>query len=418
MGINNSQTTFKNEFDLTERDLDQVEIKETYSKDNCFVWDKGDSSKSYNSFILKKNSKSKYVCEIKFYKSSKTQKYLPRPSFQRQSLNGDITKTKSGDKVVIRFDDSETAIKFWTLIGFLTSYKDLVDTGGFQDNFKMIAKDSYVIEFKAKDSSSKLKDLKELMELSNFSASDLKSITFEQRKKSLKGFYYLLKDLKIDSIPAREHYRTKYNVKKGEEYIWHHFLQENDWILGLNVDARFIIDFLDEQKVGAEDSKGKKSPVTDILGVTDFTTLIELKHSSTNIFKVAKSKGRANTWDFTSDFIEGISQCLGQKFELDKTFNSKDFLKEDGTRLDKSDIQSIDPKAIILLGNKKREFPINDLNDDNLLKNKTLQRFRRNNRNLDVLTFDELFERAFQIMYSQKLKKNWYWEDEKTVFEN
>ena len=41
--------------------------------------------------------------------------------------------------------------------------------------------------------------------------------------------------------------------------------------------------------------------------------------------KKEKSKGRANTWDFSSDFIEGISQCLGQKFELDKVFDQKQF---------------------------------------------------------------------------------------------
>lgn len=29
-----------------------------------------------------------------------------------------------------------------------------------------------------------------------------------------------------------------------------------------------------------EDSDGKKSPIVDILGVSDFTTLVELKHVS------------------------------------------------------------------------------------------------------------------------------------------
>lgn len=417
MSRSNPANTFTNEFDLTERKIDEIEIKETFDESNCFVWDKEDSSVSYNTFVLSKNKKSKLLCCLAFYKSSKTRKYLPRPTFQRRALSGDIAITRSKDKAIVPFNDSDSASNFWTLIGFLTSYKGLVDVGEFHDTYKIVAKDSYIVEFKEKNHASKLSDLQELIELSNLSTSDLRSITFEKRKTSLRVYYHLLKNSIVNGKMIRDSYQSKYSLRNGEEYIWHHFLKQHDWILGLNVDARFIIDFLDEQKVGSEDSKGKKSPTTDILGITDFTTLIELKHSSTNIFKKDKNKSRANTWDLTSDFIEGISQCLGQKFELDKTFSSKEFVKSDGTRLNKSDIQSIDPKAIFLIGDKKREFPINKLDDTNLLKNKTLQRFRRNNRNIDVLTYDELFERAYQIIYSRKLEKDWYWQNEEKIFE-
>ena len=185
---------------------------------------------------------------------------------------------------------------------------------------------------------------------------------------------------------------------------------------GLNADVKFITEFLDEQYVGVDNSKKRKNPSVDIFGVSEFTVLIELKHTNTNIFKKDKSKGRANTWDFTADFFEGISQCLGQKFELEKSFDIKEFVKDDNSFLDKTRIQSIDPKSILILGNKKREIPIKDLDSDNFLKNRTLERFRRNNRNIDVLTYDELFERAYHIVYSKKLEENWYWQDEKELF--
>jgi hypothetical protein len=228
----------------------------------------------------------------------------------------------------------------------------------------------------------------------------------------LRAFYYLLKN----ENDSQQKYRDKYNVQNGEEHIWHHFLQNNDWILGLNADLRFITQFLDEQKVGMENSQGTESPQVDLFGISEFTTLIELKHSSTKFFKINKSKGRANTWDFTSDFIEGISQCLGQKNELENSFKDKVFVKDDNKRLQKDGIESVDPKSLLIIGNKKIEFPILELDNTNILKNKTLERFRRNNRNIDVLTFDELFERAYHIVYTKKLGKNWYWVEEKKIF--
>jgi hypothetical protein len=405
-------TSFDNLFDLIERDLAEIQIKETNPKDKCIIWDLADTDKAYNSFLISKNTKSRTICDISFHKSSKTEKYLPRLSFKRIATNGDIQSTRSKDKVTIKFDESEDAIRFWQFVGFLFNYKDLVDVGEFENSFKVVSKDAYVLEFTDKDELEKIQDLKELVGISDLSYNQLKTITFENRKKNLRGFYYLLKDLKN----SRKKYRKIYDIQQGEEHIWHHFLQNNDWILGLNADLRFINDFLDEQKVGIENSQGSESPQVDLFGISEFTTLVELKHSSANIFKVKKSKGRANTWDFTPDFIEGVSQCLGQKNELERSFDDKVFVDGDDKRLKKDGVESVDPKSLLIIGNKKREFPIFDLDNTNILKNKTLERFRRNNRNIDVLTFDELFERAYHIVYSKKLQKDWYWIKERNIF--
>lgn len=404
--------SFDNTFDLTSRNLSDIYIKETFDKDKCLIWDSKDSNKAYNSFILSKNSQSQIICDIAFYKSSETDKYLPRPTFKRVALSGDISTTRSKDKVTVNLSNSEDAIKFWQLIGFLSFYKDLVDIGEFDKEYKVIPKNSFIIEFKDKDELQKIGDLKELIGLSDLNYDQLKELTFENRKKNLRAFFFLLQDLKS----SRNAYREKYNLNSGEENVWHHFLKNNDWIIGLNTDLKFISDLLDEQKVGNENSKGTESPIVDLLGISEFTTLIELKHSSTDIFKKSKSKGRANTWDFTSDFIEGLSQCLGQKGELEKTFETKVFIKDDKSRLEKDGIESIDPKSVLIIGDKRREFPTNNLDNDNILKNKTLERFRRNNRNIDIITFDELFERAYHIVYSRKLEKTWYWESEEKLF--
>lgn len=413
---NTENTSFDNEFDLTERTLDEVIIKQNSSKDNCFIYDKVSSNIIYSTFILKKNSKSKIICEISFYLSSETGKYLPRPTFKRVNIKGDLASSRSDDKVIIPLKSSEEALAFWKLIGFLSSYNEVVDTGSFQESYEVMDKSKFVVQFSSKDDADKINDLVELIDASDLPSSAIESLTHNSRKKDLIGFFHLLKNTMLNGLPSLDYYRQKYSIQNGEEYIWHHFLKKNDWILGLNLDIRFIMEFLEEQRVGLEDSLGKGSPRADLLGISDFTTLVELKHSNTDIFKTNKSKGRANTWDFSTDFIEGVSQCLGQKFELEKIFDQKKFVDSEGIRLDKQQTHSLDPKSILIIGNKKKEFPINQGNDINNIKLDTLQRFRRNTRNIDIITFDELFERAYQIVFSDKLSIDWYQKSESEIF--
>jgi hypothetical protein len=397
-------STFNNEFDLITRDLKEICIRETNAKDNCYIWDIDNVSKCYNSFILSKNTKSKIICIISFHKSSITSKYIPRPTFKRVRLNNEEYQVESKENINIQFTKSDDAIAFWKLIGFLNLFSEIVDIGDLGNSYKLVPRDSFVAEFQKKDKEGKLIDLEELIKLTELTSNDIRFITYEHRKRNVKTFYYLLKNV-VDSI---EKYRSKFSIPQGDEAIWHHFFKNNDWILGLNADIKFIKDFFDEQKVGIEDSKGKGSPKTDLLGISDFTTIIELKHHNTKIFKTTKGeKSRANTWDFTPDFIEGISQCLGQKFALDKNYENKEFLNDEGKRLRKDLHKTIDPKVVFLMGNRKVEFPHNEDNS-NIIKSETFERFKRNSRNIDILTFDELFEKAYNMVFAKKLPNNWH----------
>ncbi len=411
-GLRGNVNTFNNEFDLINRNLDEIIIKENSAETNCFIWGKVEDNIIYDSFLLSKNTRSKIICEVSFHKSTNTGLYIVRPTFKRLSVGGDLRVSKSEDKVIIKFDNSELASRFWEFIGFLNSFEKLVEANDFEKKFQIAPKESFFLEFKNKLEKEKLTDLKELVDESDLSYSQLKEITFTKRKKSLEKFFML-----ITNSEWRDGYSEHHKIRNGEEYIWHHFLKANDWILGLTSDLIFIDDILEEQSIGNPSSTNRGNPVVDLIGLSQFTTLIELKHSETPIFKERKSKGRANTWDFSNDFVEAISQCLGQKEELIKNFESKNFVDSSGIRVRKDFIQTVDPKALLIIGNKFKEFPINNLEDENFVKNNVLQRFRRNNRNLDIITYDELFERAYRILYSIKLEDSWQNSDIKVLFD-
>ncbi|MBK9355441.1 MAG: hypothetical protein IPN09_16170 [Bacteroidetes bacterium] len=61
----------------------------------------------------------------------------------------------------------------------------------------------------------------------------------------------------------------------------------------------------------------------------------------------------------------------------------------------------------MLIGNRSEEFPHNRNNENNL-KTDCFERLRRDTRNVEILTYDELFERAYHIVFTTKLPKEWY----------
>jgi hypothetical protein len=393
---------FSNLFDIESNDIERLVIKENYNKENCFIYDGGII---IGGFIIIKKKKVQTILKVSFYKSKIDNKYIPRLEFRKEDTNGDITKSRGKD-VIIKFSDGEEARAFWKVIHFLQGFKDLVDLGDFHSKYQAVSFDSYLVDFKNKAQAEKLKELSSLTETVKLTNAEIKELLLPQRRNSVHWLYAFLKDLSKDGITAFDAYRKINNINEnGDEAIWHHFLKNNEWIIGLNVDIKFIRDLLAKQKVGNENSKGSGSPEVDLLGISYFTTLIELKTSKTKIFKPNKTtKSRANTWDFSEDFIEAYSQVLAQRSEISE---EKNIINDDGVILDTKLNRILDPKAILIIGCRNEEFPhlrktMNDIKTD------CFERIRRDSRNIEIITYDELFERAFHIVYPNKLPKDWY----------
>lgn len=396
------------DFDLVNGDLSTLEIVEKSGGGNCFVRSK-DGQHYYGAFVLDKNRETTTLCDLQFYKSSTTDHYIPRPTF-RKIKNDSTDQTCRGEAIRISFNDGEQAQRFWNLIGFLGSFKDLVDTGRFNRKYKVVTAD-YAQFLRTLDTPDKIKAITELIRSGNFSIDEIKSLIYESRKRVLKRFLWLLRNKSIkEGVTSRAFYRAKFKLI-GEESIWHHFLKENDWILGLNADLRFTSEYIDEAKIGVEQSDGKGSPKVDFLGVTNYTTLVELKTPDTPIFKAQRgSHSRTNTWEFSTEFISGISQCLGQKLTMDESYAVKTIIDEDGKVISKNAVYNADVKVVFVIGCRYSQFP-HDGVIDNTIKSKTFELFRRNNRNVEIITYDELFERTYHIVMTEKIPDNWFSDD-------
>ena len=390
-------------FNLIKDDISQLVIKENSNKDNCYI---SDGNNIVSGFVLIDKPTVKTIVTVTFYKSSADKKYLPRLEFRKIKNDSSLTKAKGAD-VIISFNEGKDASIFWKVVQFLQGFKELVDLGDFHSKYQAVSFDSYLIEFKTKLQTDKIRELVSLADNANLTNDDIKELIQSQRKNKIHWFYALLKNLSNkEQKNVFTSYREKHKIiDVGEEAIWHHFLKNNEWIIGLNVDLKFIRDLLSEQKVGFENSKGAGSPKVDILGISYFTSIVELKTSKTKIFKAEKTnKSRANTWDFSNDFIEAYSQILAQRTSLNE---KKEILNEDGVIIDTQINRILDPKAILLIGNRNDEFP-HVRSSENNIKTDCFERLRRDTRNIEILTFDELFERAYHIVFTKKLPLNWY----------
>lgn len=393
---------FDNYFDIATDDITHLKISENNQKDNCYLETK---NKYYGGFILSNKPNVKTLCKVLFFKSKSLNKYLTRLEFRKENKSGQPKKPLKED-VIIKFTSNEEVANFWKMVSFLEGFKDLVDVGDFHSKYQAVSFENYLIDYKTKEQAEKAKELEILVQNTDLDKDMVKSIIYQHRKKVIYGYYCLLKEIVVQGLNPFDYYRSSRGIKEnGDEVVWHHFLKENEWVVGLNIDIKFIRDLLPEQKVGEENTAGRGSPKSDFLGISYFTSLIELKTSKTDIFKRKKSSNsRANTWDFGTPFIEAYSQILGQKNVLNK---NKEIIGEDGSIIDTQIYRVIDPMAILIIGNRNREFPHDRMNENNI-KSDTFERFRRDSRNVEIVTFDELFERAFHMVFSEKLERDWY----------
>ena len=54
---------------------------------------------------------------------------------------------------------------------------------------------------------------------------------------------------------------------------------------------------------------------------------------------------------------------------------------------------------MFIIGNKDKELPLTSSETSILTKRDTLERFARNNRNVVIITYDELYKKAFYMLH-------------------
>lgn len=167
---------------------------------------------------------------------------------------------------------------------------------------------------------------------------------------------------------------------------WQKFLEKNEWIFGYGLRYKYLSILQRECHVSGTDLDGKNSVIADfLLSDNRFTKLVELKRPDTPLFK--GSQNRSESWQLSSELTDAVSQILCQKANWEfesktKCYNDKGDLITENT---------CDVDCILLIGSSS-QFKGN--NKESIIKANTIELYRRNMRNIEIIFFDELLERA------------------------
>jgi hypothetical protein len=222
----------------------------------------------------------------------------------------------------------------------------------------------------------------------------LKSVNGEERINLLQKIRNDLTKKDIDILLGRKDALEifKYHIAKEDwsEKDWQQFFNEQKWIFGYGLDYRILSQFDRDMNVSSTGTDNKEKATVDFLMTfTDFTATVEIKKPATQIFD--KTKNRSGAWGFHTDFIGAISQVLEQKAEWHILGQQNNLYNKEGN--EKLEKRTRDAKAILLIGNKA-EFVNLENKREKEIKQDTFELFRRGSRNIEVITYDELLERA------------------------
>ncbi|MBA2276281.1 MAG: DUF4263 domain-containing protein [Chloroflexia bacterium] len=169
-----------------------------------------------------------------------------------------------------------------------------------------------------------------------------------------------------------------------DENQWQAFFQSNEWIFGHNLIFQFVTNLVNQGHVGGTTLSGKGAQRTDMVVNTEatarFTVLVDIKRSDTNLLgKIYRNK----VFSLGEDVIGGASQ-LQSYCRTWVTEGSRQ--EENAAELQEAGISTYEPRGILVVGN------LEELDHPN--KRATFELYRRNLHNPEIITYDELLERA------------------------
>ena len=217
-------------------------------------------------------------------------------------------------------------------------------------------------------------------------AQDLVAVGY--RRKQLNQFENLLQD---PQYFAREQQR----LDCKPEALWQKFFEANTWIFGYGLSYQFL-SHLDgrrlEQVVRGADiaSRGKRSDaIMKTRGLISSMCFVEIKRHDTNLLGLTQY--RPGVWSPSPELAGGVSQVQG---------TVRSAIEGIGQKLQPSDengvptgeiLFNIDPRSILVIGSLKQFQTERGLNEQMF---RSFELFRRNTWRPEIVTFDELLERA------------------------
>lgn len=224
--------------------------------------------------------------------------------------------------------------------------------------------------------------------------SRIRNMTEDQRSGFLGALQPSLSQEEINILLGRKQglkeYEDHMQLLDWKEAQWQDFFERQQWVFGYGLDYRIMRQFGREITVGGGGTDNRNKPAIDFLmSFTDYTVLVEIKTPDTSIFSESR-RGRAGTWEFSREFMSAVSQIIEQKAEWLSFAHTGEHFNKAGEALT---ARTRNARSILVIGSRD-EFSRSGSERNATIMRDTFELFRRESRSIDIITFDELLERA------------------------
>lgn len=217
------------------------------------------------------------------------------------------------------------------------------------------------------------------------------------RRKQLEAFDRLLHDAEYFDKAVAAKFRG------SEEALWQAFFEKNRWIFGYGLFYLSASGFTDEklEQVVAGSSVATDGKRADGLlrtrGRVGAVCLVEIKRHRTPLLK--KEAYRAGVWQPSTELAGAVSQTLLTVDGMERQFQRLLVMTDKQGNPTGEEAVIARPRSVVVCGSLSEFVTDNGINHDRF---RSFELYRRHLVSPDVVTFDELYERARLIVESSE----------------
>ncbi len=353
-------------------DFSDLRIDSAPAVDNFYYFYHTTQRRLVTHFVLDDRQRVSYVARVSLIK--KGDKFTPRLAFsvrdkRTKKVHEDSGTIESNIRVLkARVSLEDCYENFWRLLTFLRTLQQIEIPEG---SFSLISHSEadIVAALSDREKSSIVNIIKQLLSTEGVRLSEDDINQLLQRKEKLRVFE--------DSLSRNP----------NDEAWWQGFLENNKWIFGYGLNYEIHREEQAQPTYGGVRVDGSGGQRGDYLHSTvgdfNFTVLVEIKTPATSLLQ-GEAEIRNGAWSLSRKLTDAVAQIEANIATWEKEGAEQ---TDNRDQLEGRGVFTVQPKGIIVIG-MLRQF------GHNRSKRETFQRFRRSLHGIDILTFDELYERA------------------------
>lgn len=221
---------------------------------------------------------------------------------------------------------------------------------------------------------------------------------FARRRNELDTFHALLHDQSV--FESRRSALKDEGRRDGPEDVWQAFFESNKWIFGAGLAAQFLHSWdphrLEQTTVGASTFGHGKRPDALLRSAGSISGLVfvEIKTHFTRL--IANTSYRSGVWPPSNEVAGGVAQCQTTVDETLRIAGRREEVTDEWGNPSGESAILCRPRSILVLGSLS-QF-VSDHGVANIEQFEGFERYRRSISDPEIVTFDELLERARMVL--------------------